>query len=120
IRQVKPGQTAYITLDSYNETAFEAEVTRIVPYMDERSRTFKVEARFIETPPTLYPNFTVETSIVLRTKDKALLVPAGYLVDGAFLMTGSDTPTPVTIGARDLENVKILEGIDANTKLYKP
>jgi multidrug efflux pump subunit AcrA (membrane-fusion protein) len=120
IRQVKPGQTAYITLDSYSETAFEAEVTRIVPYMDERSRTFKVEARFTEKPPTLYPNFTVEGSIVLRTKEKALLVPASYVVDGAFLMTGSDTPTPITIGARDMEHVEVLEGIDANTKLYKP
>ena len=82
IRQVKPGQKAYITLDSYRDHAFEAEVTRIVPYMDERSRTFKVEARFVERPPTLYPNFTVEASIVLRTKENALLVPASYVVDG--------------------------------------
>lgn len=120
IRQVKVGQKAYITMDSYRDQAFPAEITRIVPYMDERSRTFQVEARFLERPETLYPNFTVEASIVLRTKENAMLVPAGYVVDGSYVLTGPDTPTPVTIGARDMESVEILEGIDASTTLYMP
>ncbi|MEZ4739856.1 MAG: efflux RND transporter periplasmic adaptor subunit [Flavobacteriales bacterium] len=120
IRQVKVGQRAYITLDSYRDQAFPAEITRIVPYMDERSRTFQVEARFLERPETLYPNFTVEASIVLRTKENTMLVPAGYVVDGSYVLTGPDTPTPITIGARDMESVEVVEGIDATTTLYKP
>ena len=120
IRQVKPGQLVHITLDSYKDTAFAAEVTRIIPIMDERSRTFKVEARFKQKPATLYPNFTVEGSIVLRTKEDALLVPASYVVDGAFLHTDDDERTPITIGLRDMQNVEVLEGIDANTRIYKP
>ncbi|HOZ41468.1 MAG TPA: efflux RND transporter periplasmic adaptor subunit, partial [Flavobacteriales bacterium] len=82
IRQVKPGLKAFITLDSYAGQAFAAEVTRIIPLMDERSRTFKVEARFTDRPPTLFPNLTAEASIVLRTKEQALTIPAGYLLEG--------------------------------------
>ena len=120
IRQVKPGQQAFITLDSYAGQAFAAEVTRIIPLMDERSRTFKVEARFTDRPPTLFPNLTTEASIVLRTKDKALTIPASYLVDGNYVLTGPEERTPVELGARDLEKVEVLSGIDATTTLYKP
>ena len=120
IRQVKPGQLVYVSLDSYADQAFAAEITRIIPLMDQRSRTFKVEARFTETPATLYPNFTVEASIVLRTKENALTVPARYVVDNGFVLIGKDERKAVKLGARDLQQVEILEGIDANTTLYKP
>ncbi len=120
IRLVKPGQRVLVTLDSYTDTAFEAEVTRIIPLMNERSRTFRVDARFTQRPPVLYPNLTVEASIVLRTKPNALLVPASYVVDGSAVFTGEDEKTPVQIGARDMENVEVLSGIDANTRIYKP
>jgi len=120
IRQVKPGLKAFITLDSYAGQAFAAEVTRIIPLMDERSRTFKVEARFTDRPPTLFPNLTAEASIVLRTKEQALTIPAGYLLEGDQVLTGPEERTSVTLGARDLEKVEILTGIDATTTLYKP
>jgi len=100
--------------------AFEAQVSRIIPLMNERSRTFKVEARFTKRPPQLYPNLTVEASIVLRTKENALLVPASYIVDGTYVLTGTDEKTLVKLGARDMEKVEVLDGITANTTLYKP
>ncbi|MBK6543022.1 MAG: efflux RND transporter periplasmic adaptor subunit [Flavobacteriales bacterium] len=120
ITQVKPGQKAVISLDSYSGKAFGAEITRIIPMMDERSRTFRVEARFTGTPPMLFPFLTAEASIVLRTKEQALTIPAAYLIDGNYVLTGDDERTPVKVGARDLEKVEVLEGIDANTALYKP
>lgn len=120
IRLVQPGQQAIIALDSYDGTAFEAEVTRIIPLMDQRSRTFKVEARFTKRPPRLYPNLTAEANIVLRTKQNALTIPAGYLLPGDQVLTGPDERVPVRTGARDLEKVEILEGITAETELYKP
>ncbi len=120
ITKIKLGQQAYISLDSYTGQAFEATVTRIVPLMDERSRTFKVEARFKQRPPALYPNLTCEASIVLQKKDKALTIPAAYLIEGNEVLTAPDVRTPVKTGARDMEKVEVLEGIDVNTELYKP
>ena len=120
IRRIKPGQHVFVALDSYAGQSFEAEVTRIIPLMNERSRTFKVEARFTKRPPQLYPNLTVEASIVIRTKENTLLVPASYIVDGTYVLTDSDEKTLVKLGARDMEKVEVLEGITANTTLYKP
>ena len=119
IALIKPGQAAYVTLELY-DYAFRAEVTRIIPLMDERSRTFTVEARFTEKPPTLYPNLTVEANIQLRQQENAITIPASYIVDGAFVLTAPDERTRVEIGLRDLERVEVLSGIDSSTVIYKP
>jgi hypothetical protein len=36
------------------------------------------------------------------------------------VLTGPDERKPVKVGARDLEKVEVLEGIDTNTVIYKP
>ena len=120
ITKVKPGQEVLATFDSYADQAFPAKVTRIIPIMDARSRTFKVEAHFTETPPQLFPNLTVETNIILGKKERAITIPAAYLVGGNYVLTSAEEKTPVKLGARDLEKVEVLEGIDATTTIYKP
>ncbi|MEO8068648.1 MAG: efflux RND transporter periplasmic adaptor subunit [Flavobacteriales bacterium] len=120
IALVKPGQSVLVSLEIFDGYAFDAVVTRIVPIMDERSRTFTVEAEFKEKPPALFPNLTAEASIMLRTKEQALTIPAGYVIDDGYVLTGPDERTPVRLGARDLQRVEVTEGIDSTTVLYKP
>jgi len=120
IREVGPGQTAFITLDSHNGATHEARITRIIPLMDQRSRTFKVEARFVSPPGQLFPNLTAEANIVLRTKQDALTIPASYLLPGDQVLTAPDQRVQVRTGARDMERVEVLEGITPASVLYKP
>ncbi len=120
IRLVEPGQRVVLTLDSHEGTVIEAVVTRIIPIMDPRSRTFRVEARFKARPQRLFPNITAEANIVLRTRENALTIPAGYLLPGDSVLTGDGRRLRVTTGARDLEKVEVLEGITATTELAKP
>lgn len=119
IAQVEVGQRAYVSLELYPRV-FAATVTRIIPLMDPRSRTFRVEARFTERPPRLYPNITAEANIELRRKEKALTIPASYLVDSTHVRTADDELRPVRTGLRDLERVEITEGIDSTTQLLRP
>lgn len=120
IQKVKPGQRIYARFDSYADSAFAAKVSRIIPLMDERSRTFRVEARFIDQPPPLFPNLTVEANIVLRTKQDALTIPASYIVDGNFVLIDTGKKQRVTLGARDLDKVEVLDGIGISTTIYEP
>lgn len=120
IRLIEVGQRVYVTLDSYADETFEAKVSRIIPYMDERSRTFKVEARFVQRPALLYPNLTVEANIVLRVKENALRIPANYVVDNDHVLTGPDTKQKVQLGLRDMQYIEVVSGIDENTPLYEP
>lgn len=119
IAKVQVGQAVAVTLELY-EQAFEATITRIIPLMDVRSRTFTVEARFRTPPPRIFPNITAEANIVLQRKERAITIPVAYLVDGTHVRIGTDERAEVRTGLRDLERVEILEGIDSTTVLYKP
>ncbi|MCB9165170.1 MAG: efflux RND transporter periplasmic adaptor subunit [Flavobacteriales bacterium] len=119
IAHIQVGQEVTVTLELYEET-FRAAVTRIIPLMDPRSRTFTVEARFAERPPRLYPNITAEASIVLQRKDRTMTIPASYLVDGSKVLLDGERKQEVRIGLRDLERVEVLEGIDSTTVIHKP
>lgn len=53
--------------------------------MNERSRSFEVEASFTQQPDVLYPNLTVEANIVLQSKENVLTIPRKYLVDEEYV-----------------------------------
>jgi len=119
IARIRVGQEVTVTLELYDRT-FDAAVTRIIPLMDPRSRTFTVEARFGDRPPRLYPNITAEASIVLQRKGRAMTIPASYLVEGSKVLIGEEELREVRIGLRDLERVEVLDGIDSTSVIYKP
>ena len=120
IARVVQGQEVAVTLDSYPDTAFTAEVSRIDPLMDQRSRTFTVIADFVEAPPRLYPNLTAEANIVIERKDGALTIPAAYLIEGDHVLNEDEELVPVQLGLRDLQRVEILSGIDEHTRILRP
>lgn len=114
------GQKIVVTLDSYKGKVFEAKVDKIYPIMDERSRTFKIEAHFDNPPAKLYPNLTAEANIIIQTKKNALTIPKSYLIDGKFVLVNEDEKRQVKIGLNDYQNVEILEGLTAGETIYKP
>ncbi|MDQ3141823.1 MAG: efflux RND transporter periplasmic adaptor subunit [Bacteroidota bacterium] len=120
ISKLKLQQTVLVQLDSYEDRVFEAKVAKIYPMMNERSRTFTIEATFKEHPPVLYPNLTVEANIVLITKEQALTIPKSFVSADSFVILNSNEKRKVKIGVSDYQKVEILEGITQNDVLYKP
>lgn len=120
IIRIKNGLTVLITLDSYKDKVYEAKITKINPLMNERSKTFTVEASFIEKPPVIYPNISFEANIVLEKKDKALLIPRDYLINDSLVQKDNGEQVVVKIGLMDFQKVEILSGITANDRLVKP
>lgn len=118
--RVKTGQNLLVTMDSYKGKVFEAIVDKIYPIMDERSRTFKIEAHFAKLPEKLYPNLTAEANIVIKTKKNALTIPKNYLVNGNYVLINKDEKRKVTIGLSDYQNAEILNGLTADETIYKP
>ncbi|MGI9191255.1 MAG: efflux RND transporter periplasmic adaptor subunit [Chitinophagaceae bacterium] len=120
IVQVQPNQTVFITMDSYKGQTFEASISRVGALMNERSRTFLVEARFVNNPPRLYPNLTLEASILLRRKEKALTIPRAYLMEGDSVLIEPNKKKFVKVGLKDYNQAEILEGLQATDKIYRP
>jgi multidrug efflux pump subunit AcrA (membrane-fusion protein) len=120
ILKVRLGQLVLITMDSYRGKVFEAVVTKIEPIMNERSKTFVVEAAFKTRPEVLYPNITFEANIVLQQKDNAILIPRSLLINDSQVVKSNGDTVSVTIGLKDYEKVEILSGITAQDELLKP
>lgn len=117
---VNIGQKVLVTMDSYKGRVFEAVVDKIYPIMQERSRTFKIEAHFVKPPQKLYPNLTAEANIILKVKKNALTIPKSYLIQGNYVLVNKDEKRKVKIGLSDYQKAEILEGLKAEETIYKP
>jgi len=113
------GQKALITLDAYGSEVFEAKISKIYPKKDERSQTFKVEAKFEHPPKRLYPGLSGEGNIIIAEKENALTIPKEYLFEGNKILT-PDGAVEVTVGLQNLDRVEIPKGIGETTEILKP
>lgn len=120
IVKVKKGQQVLIRMDSYKGQIFEGKISDINPMMNERTRTFIVEATFVKKPEILYPNLTAEANIIISEKQNALTIPRNYLVNDSSVMLANGDLQKVNTGLMDYNLVEITGGISATTKIILP
>ena len=120
IARIRLGQRVLLTLDSYKGQVFEATISKIDPIMNERSRTFTIEANFAQKPPTLYPNLSVEANIVIQFKDQALTIPRSYLIGDSLVILQNKTQRKVSLGLKDYLKAEVLSGLSAQETILMP
>lgn len=120
IARIEAGQRVLLTLDSYKGEVFEAKISKIDPLMNERTRTFTVEAEFIKKPTTLYPNLSAEANVVIRTKENAMTIPRAYLLGDSLVILEDKSTRKIEIGLKDYQKVEIVGGLGANETILKP
>ena len=117
--RVRTGQKVLVTMDSYKAQVFDAVIDKIYPIMNERSRTFKIEAHFVRPPEKLYPNLTAEANIIIQIKKNAITIPKAYLIQGKYVLVNKDEKRQVKTGLSDYQKVEILSGLTAVETIYK-
>jgi multidrug efflux pump subunit AcrA (membrane-fusion protein) len=120
IGRIRLGQTVLVSMDSYKGQTFEAVIEKIDPIMNERSRTFKVEAGFTKKPPQLYPNLTVEANIIIQVKQNALTIPRNYLIDDSLVLLENKEKRKVVTGVKDYQKAEIINGLQKDEVILKP
>ena len=120
IFKIKVGQKILITMDSYKGKVFEATVSRILPIMDEQSKTFTIEGQFVKGPESLYPYVTFEANVLIQTKNAALLIPRNYILKDSLVILASGDTIVVKTGLKDYQKIEILSGVSADNLLQKP
>ncbi|TDD77028.1 efflux RND transporter periplasmic adaptor subunit [Flavobacterium caseinilyticum] len=118
--RVSTGQKVLVTMDSYKGQVFDALVDKIYPIMNERSRTFKIEAHFVKPPQKLYPNLTAEANIIIQIKQNIITIPKSYLIEGKYVLVDKDEKREVKTGLSDYQKVEIVSGLTAEETIYKP
>ena len=120
IARIMPGQKIVLSMDSHKGVVFEAVVDKIYPLMNERSKSFKVDASFVSQPPSLFPNLTCEANIIIHEKDKALTIPRSCLLEGDMVILENKEKRKVTTGLKDYQKVEIISGLRATDVILKP
>jgi HlyD family secretion protein len=120
ILKVRKDLKVQVTLDSYKGKVFEAKVVKINPIMNERSKTFLIEAEFINAPAILYPNVSFEANIVLASKEKAILIPRNFILNDSIVTKSNGDKVIVKIGLKDYQKAEILSGITESDELIEP
>lgn len=117
IAKIDLNMRVLVTMDSYKGEVFEARVSKINPLMNERSKTFKVEAVFTKAPKRIFPNTSFEASIVLESKKKVLTIPRTYLLKGDSVLLSDGKKIKVKVGLRDFEFVEIVSGLKSSDEV---
>jgi len=120
IVKISKDQRVFLTLDSYRNKVFEGIILKVAPIMNSRTRTFTVDVVFIKAPEVLYPNLSVEASILIQKKDRALTIPASYLIGNDRVLTAPKETTQVYTGISNIQWVEILSGLKKDQEIYQP
>lgn len=119
IAKIKTGQLVKVRMDAYGNKVFNARVEHINPMMDEKSRSFLIEAVFLNPPATLYPFLTAEANIIIAEKENALVIPRSYLINDSTVIVNNNQATRVTTGLKDYQMVEIVNGLKKGDIIYK-
>lgn len=120
IAMIEKGQKILVTMDSYRGQTFEAVVTKVFPIMDETTKSFTVEGHFVQNPPRLYPNLSLEANIIVHKKENVLTLPRSYILEDKYVVTLDEDTLEVELGIRDFQKAEIIRGLDENTEVLKP
>lgn len=120
ILKLRKDQKVIVRLDSYKGKVFDAVITKINPLMNERSKTFLVEASFVTKPEVLYPNISFEASVVISEKENVLLIPRSYMLNDSVVLNVNNEQVVIKTGLKDYNKVEVLSGINEADELLKP
>ena len=109
---VRPGQSVLIRADAFPGRIFKGSVTEVTPKGDPIGRSYRVRIGLPADSP-LQIGMTTEANIVIRNNQKALLLPAAAVADGAVqkIVAGRAVRTPVTEGVKSGNWVEIAKGV---------
>ena len=120
ITKIQLRQKVKVKLDSYRGRVFDAYITKISPIMNEKSKTFTIEAQFDQQPRVLYPNLTLEANIIIKTNPAALLIPREFLINDKYVVLKNGKKITIKTGIMDLKYVEVVHGLTKNEEIIIP
>jgi RND family efflux transporter MFP subunit len=121
IPKVDVGQTVLLRSDAFAGQRLTGNVRDITPAGDPQVRTYRIRIALPDDTP-LRVGMSVEANIVVREKDRALLVPASAVSqDAVYVVEGARAVRrPVRIGIRGTQAVEILSGAKEGERVVTP
>lgn len=123
IEKIKIGQKVLITTDAFPNKIFNAKVSKIIPKVNIRDQSFRVDAQLLDDLPNLFSGLTLEANIIIRESNNSLIIPSKYILPGdtvLILEDGELKKRAVKPGIKTSENTEIIEGLTPETSIVMP
>ena len=132
IGQVRLGQLARITTESFRDRVFNGRVTQISPIGVERDNvtTFEVEVSIDNPGRALKANMTANAEIIVEEHPRSLLIPEAAVIYDAQRNASVDVAdagadngrrrVPVKVGIGNGTRIQVLTGLKAGDKVVIP
>lgn len=113
IATTSAGQVVKMTLYAFPGRTFDGMVEQKYPKANPDRRTFDVDVRFRDPDPRLQAGMTGELAFIEQTRDRALIVPAQAVQNGAVWVdrNGRLTQSNCTVGIRSVDRAEITGGL---------
>lgn len=123
VNMIRPGQRAFIVLDSMPDRRFQGEVRYIAVLPDSGSRwanpnlkLYPTEIRITDSLPDVKPGVSARAEIIVTNLQNVLALPLQAVTTrrGAqvvFLADAPQKPVPVTVGLYNSKMIQILDGV---------
>lgn len=115
VQRVKVGQDVLVKIDAYPSKVFRARTTKIYPMINKQQQSIRVDADLTEPLPGSFSGLALEANIIIRQKEKALVIPKTALLPGDSVTvktTDGIRKIKVVKGIETLDEVEIMEGLD--------
>lgn len=120
IVRVAKGQKAFVEVSAYPGRIFEGRVTVVNMAADPLSRKFGVELEVPNPGLLLKPNTFGDVSLAVSSRDDALVIPQGAVLDDSYVFVVDGTTArrrDVRIGLQDTLLVEVIEGLQAGDRV---
>ncbi len=120
VSKVRAGQTVLVELNTAKGITLKGRVTKIYPYFDSSTQSFKVEAMFDQKVDNLIGGTLLQANIIVSSKEKAMLIPRSCLgPDGTVSVKrrGEIEKVNIKAGIVSTEWVEVLEGLSLSDQV---
>lgn len=127
---IKPGLTAYVTLDAFPKQRFAGVVRRIAPYvldLEKQARTVEVEVelRDPEVVKRLQPGYSADVEIVLDRRENVLWIPTTAIQAGNVVWVydadqGTLHKRTLTSGLKNWQTTEVTDGLKQGERIVLP
>ncbi|MEO1340640.1 MAG: efflux RND transporter periplasmic adaptor subunit [Cyanobacteria bacterium J06635_13] len=127
IGQLEPGQKVKIVADAYPDREFIGEIKRIAPeaVIEENVTSFEVRVKLVTGQDILRSKMNVDVTFIGRELSDSLVVPTVAIFtedgeQGVMIADENNEPVfqPVKVGLYLGDRTQILEGVEANQKVF--
>jgi RND family efflux transporter MFP subunit len=120
IPRVRVGQKVLIKADAFPDRVLDGTVAEITPKGDPLTKSYRVRVALPDTSPLLI-GMTVETNIVVRVAEDAVLVPAAALTGNGdrlwVVEDGRARRVKATFGVKNLDSIEVRDGLAAGARV---